>query len=313
MQITNEASNLAAGIGLVVVNFAHDAEAQIIEGQIKAGSGLEVSAISRSVDSSAVAKAGHVPPSVKNMVAGAIAVHVTSIRSTARLNNSAKYYLGENADINVLSMCWTAAWRPWATPAASGCAKILRVLPLKMNVPIPATAWVWAPALPWVSTGIDVIAEIQDGISFKDLSGTQPAAISLDGITVSAYYTGGERVFAAAGSEAGISATPVSATGVSGVYVYSNLGQSDQGIQAKGNVTVSAQNKMSRYLTADAAAAGDQGGHRRLRGRLRHQRLRRSLSQAQGEIRRQRECGGGIRQPYKPQCEGCRQRRRDQD
>ena len=88
---------------------------------MSAGDGLDVSALSRRVESSAAAKAGHIPATSTFGLGGAVAVHIASVRNEARLANAARYVL--NGAVNVESVIGHGFFETIATPAASACAR----------------------------------------------------------------------------------------------------------------------------------------------------------------------------------------------
>ena len=259
-QITKEATNTAAGIAACIAVTNHTATAEIVDGTIVSGRALDVSALNRTVDSSAISKSGHIPSTGKLMLAGAITVHVAAIRSTARLNAAAEYCLGNGADVTVLSKIFDSTLETVADASGKRVRKSLAGMPMEPALTYSSDSIGVGAGIAAGVTGVDVIAEIADGVTFRSLDGNLLADAALGNVTVSAYYQGGERVYAAAGASGGASATPVSATGVSGVYVLANVGESTQRLGSAADVSISAQNKISRFLTADAAAAGAKVG-----------------------------------------------------
>ena len=99
VQITKDPTNTAAGIAVNVTSFTHNAAARIEQGVVAAGKALAVTVENRRVDSSAIAKSGHIPPAETAMLGGAITVHVITLNSKAELASAAEYRLGEGAGL----------------------------------------------------------------------------------------------------------------------------------------------------------------------------------------------------------------------
>ncbi len=261
VQITKDPKNTAAGIAVNVTSFTHNAEARIQRGTVTAGKALAVTVENRRVDSSAIAKSGHIPPAETAMLGGAVTVQVITLNSHAALSPDAEYRLGEGADLTVASRVADSRLETVADASGKRARRALGMFPLENEKTYSRTSLGVGAGIAVAVTGIDVIASIPDGVVFRALDGSLPADASLGNLTVDSYYMGSERVFAAAGASGGTSLTPVSATSISGVYLLSELGESgSQGVDLAGELALIAQNRMIRFLTADAASAGTNVG-----------------------------------------------------
>ena len=261
VQITKDPTNTAAGIAVNVTVFNHNAAARIAQGAVTAGTNLAVMVDNRRVDSSAIAKSGHIPPTENAMLGGAITVHVITLNSKAELSPAGEYRLGEGADLSVVSRVADSRLETVADASGKRARRSLGMFPLENEKSYSRSSVGVGAGIAVAVTGIDVVASIPDGVVLRALDGSVPTDARLGNVTVDSYYMGSERVFAAAGSAGGTSLTPVSATSISGVYLLSELGEAaGQGVDALGNVAITAQNRMIRFLTADAASAGTNVG-----------------------------------------------------
>ena len=255
VQRTLDPSNNAAGVGVAVGVFSHDVSAIVQKGAVTAGEGLDVSALSRRVESSVVTKAGHIPATSTFGLGGAVAVHIASVRNEARLKGAARYAL-EGA-VNVEAAIGHGVFETIGDASGKRVRKALALGPV--DIPLIDTPTYRADSVGVGAgiavgvIGVDVSAVIEDGVKFNNKK-------ELDSLRVAASFAGTEELRAAAGASGGISATPVAATDISGIMVEACLGKSDEAAKVLGDVSVTARGSIERTLTADAEAAGARVG-----------------------------------------------------
>ena len=235
--------------------FSHDVSAIIQNGTATASEGLDVSALSRRVESSVVTKAGHIPATSTFGLGGAVAVHIASVRNEARLKSAARYAL-EGA-VNVEAAIAHGMFETIGDASGKRVRKALALGPV--DIPLIDTPTYRADSVGVGAgiavgvIGVDVSAVIEDGVRFSNKK-------ELDSLRVAASFAGTEELRAAAGASGGISATPVAATDISGIMVEAYLGKSDEAAKVLGDVSVTARGSIERTLTADAEAAGARVG-----------------------------------------------------
>ena len=211
---TLDPSNNAAGVGVAIGVFGHDVSAIAQNGAVSVGDGLDVSALSRRVESSAAAKAGHIPATSTFGLGGAVAVHIASVRNEARLANAARYVL--NGAVNVESVIGHGFFETIGDASGKRVRKALALGPIDIpliDMPTYRADSVGVGAGIAVGViGVDVSAVVEDNVNFNNQK-------KLNSLRVAAAFSGTEELRAAAGASGGISATPVAATDISGVMV----------------------------------------------------------------------------------------------
>ncbi|MEN6634431.1 MAG: hypothetical protein ABFC56_01110, partial [Clostridiaceae bacterium] len=103
--------------------------------------------------------------------------------------------------------------------------------------------------------GADVIAKVVDGASIIAASNG-----AIKGAEISADHNATETLKAEAGSQGGVSITPVLALLISGARSEATLGTSAQLLAASEDISITAKNSCTRELGANAAAAGGKVG-----------------------------------------------------
>ncbi|HQQ41271.1 MAG TPA: hypothetical protein PLR57_07160, partial [Clostridia bacterium] len=231
--------SFSLGIGIAVAVTLHSNYAYIKNGTISAGS-LELTATSGSESSQLVfaadSKAGYAQGDFG--LAGAVTVHVASAKTKAIVGDKPSITLTEGGTLKIASASYETVTTN-AVATSSGTAS-------RLGVGAGISVGVF---------GADVFAKVADGASIKVLNSG-----SIKSAEITANHASTETLKSQAGSQGGISITPVLSLLISGARTEATLGTSNQLLSASEDITLTAKNSTTRELGANAAAAGGKVG-----------------------------------------------------
>jgi len=237
---------LGVGVAVAVVNYTNQAYINSASGAVEAG-GLEISAVSKDISSSAISKAGFTAADLG--LAGALTVHVVSAKNSAELNRDLILSGGSldlSAKVNKSTFITTAdAAGTNDSKAASGTTTVGS--PASDSVGIGAGIAIGV-------IGVDNYAKIANGVSVRRAA----EDTVLDAMNINASYEGTEKMTAKAGASGGTAIVPVLALDISGIYVAADTGTNttDPKLRFTGEINIIAKNEITRTILADAAAVG---------------------------------------------------------
>lgn len=231
--------SFSLGIGIAVAVTLHSNYAYIKNGIISAAS-LELTATSGSESEQLVfaadSKAGYAQGDFG--LAGAVTVHVASAKTKAIVGEKPSITLAEGGTLKISSESYETVTTN-AVATSSGTAS-------RLGVGAGISVGVF---------GADVFAKVADGASIKVLNSG-----SIKSAEITANHASTETLKSEAGSQGGISITPVLSLLISGASTEATLGTSSGLLAASEDITLSAKNSTTRELGANAAAAGGKVG-----------------------------------------------------
>jgi len=257
----------ALGAAVAVAVYDLDNVARLIGYGNVTSQGLTVTALSPSNASVVIAKSGHMPTTdaTEIGIAGAVAVNIVSITNSAVIAAGSYNLTGGSVDVIssgrgfFSTVADASGTRTTPEKPATDVKKPEKPKPAEGTEAEETESVGVGAGIAVAVTGIDALAQIEDGVIFNLADG-----VELDSVTVRASFEATEQVYAAAGASGGTAIVPVLALVVSGVSVEALVGAtpiSGSGagdfLVVSGDVVVDADAKVTRELTADAAATGE--------------------------------------------------------
>ena len=256
---TSRTNSTALGVGVAVAVVNYDNQAYISKGgnTISAG-GIEITADTIDASSSTIAKTGFTAADLG--LAGALTVHVFSGENSAEIKDGVKEIILEDGSSIIMSANVVKSdFVTVADAAGSGASTSAAVTTSSKTTAQSNKDTVGVGAGIAIGIiGFDNFAKIADPVSIKKAS----ESAALKTLSVKADYTGTERMIARAGASGGTAIVPVLALDVSGIYVAADTGTNKQDsiLKFTDGVEITANNSMTRIITADANAVGGSAG-----------------------------------------------------
>lgn len=258
---TGRTGSIALGVGVAVAVVNYTNQAYINAATDLEAKSIDILAKSTDISSSTISRAGFTEADLG--LAGALTVHVMTAKNAAELNEDISIDGGSvniKADVlksNLLTVADAAgteekkkAPKETAPKEAEPKEKATEESPSSDSVGIGAGIAVGV-------IGVDTFAKVADDVCI-----TAKNNVDLDSMNITASYVGVEKMIAKAGAAGGTAVVPVLALDISGIYVAADTGNSiiAPKITFTGDINIIATNKITRDVSADAAAAGGSVG-----------------------------------------------------